>query len=190
MKHHFIFALCCYLVATQVSSANFLEKQLAHKINARDSSFEVADTQVASSANGSPSTKERFTNSNFMALKAASDPFFKNHALIFFFSSRCPYCRQFSPVVASWAKTHGANILGLTFDDQPLEGIPNVHPATTEWVNKAYNGKPITYPALFVVNESSHLLYPVVFGAMNDEELEARFVEIKSKINAYERRGA
>lgn len=121
-------------------------------------------------------------------LPDSKNEFFKHHALVFFFSSQCPYCKQFAPVVTTWAATNGASILGLSFDNQPLEELPDFIPASTQWVNTAYNGKPITYPALFVVNKTQHLLYPVAFGAMSKDEFEQRIAVIQSKIEAYEAR--
>ena len=144
-----------------MANTNFLEEQL---------------TQKSAGLNVSP------------ALTDSKNEFFKHHALVFFFSSQCPYCRVFAPVVTTWAGTHGASILGLSFDNQPLEELPDFLPATTQWVNAAYNGKPITYPALFVVNKEHHLLYPVAFGAMSKDEFEQRIAVIQSKIEAYEAR--
>lgn len=136
-------------------------------------------------------------NSNFLAEQLAKrtvgnhqtelrDPFFKNHALVFFFSSQCTYCQQFAPIVKQWAVMQSAPVLTLSFDNQPLDSFPDARPVTTEWSNAAYAGKPITYPALFIANRQSHLLYPVAFGAMRYADLEIRFSQIKPKIEAYE----
>jgi hypothetical protein len=67
-----------------------------------------------------------------------------------------------------------------------LPSFPEAHPVTTQWINSAYAGKPITYPALFIANRQYHLLYPVVFEAMGYEELALRFHQVKTKIEAYE----
>lgn len=136
-------------------------------------------------------------NSNFLSEQLAkktesnhqielSTPFFKNHALVFFFSSQCTYCQQFAPVVRQWAVMQGAPVLALSFDNQPLDSFPDARPVTTEWSNAAYAGKPITYPALFIANRQSHLIYPVAFGAMGYADLEMRLSQIKPKIEAYE----
>lgn len=121
-------------------------------------------------------------------LAVAQEPFFKDHALVLFFSSQCTYCQQFAPIVKQWAVVHAAPVLALSFDNQPLDSFPNARPATTQWINAAYAGKPITYPALFVANQKRSLLYPVAFGAMGYDEMDLRFNQIKSKIEAYESR--
>lgn len=162
MKSRIIIGLLILgLTQNLMAHTNFLEEQFIQK---------------SASLNVSPASPD------------SKNEFFKHHALVFFFSSQCPYCKQFAPVVTTWAATNGASILGLSFDNQPFEELPDFLPATTQWVNAAYNGKPITYPALFVVNKTQHLLYPVAFGAMSKDEFEQRIAVIQSKIEAYEAR--
>lgn len=149
-----------------LAASNFLEMSLAQRMGTSDSSQSPphrVETQL-------------------------SDPFFKNHALVFFFSSQCPFCQQFAPVVKQWAASHTAPTLALSFDNQPLGDFPDFIPVTTQWVNEAYAGKPITYPALFIANKISHLLYPVAYGAMTAAELDLRLSQLKTKIQAYESR--
>lgn len=112
--------------------------------------------------------------------------FFSTHGLILFYGSQCPHCRQFAPLVKQWAEERGTKVLPLSFDNQPLPEFPHFLPATTDWVNAAYQGRPISYPALFVVNFKHKTLYPVGFGSMTDEELTSRMNSLLSKISAYE----
>ncbi len=149
-----------------LAASNFLEASLAQRAGAGDSSQ-------------SPTHQIEIE---------VSEPFFKNHALIFFFSSQCPFCQQFAPVVKQWSTSHTAPILALSFDNKPLGAFPDFIPVTTQWVNEAYAGKPITYPALFIANKTSHLLYPVAYGAMTDFELDLRLTQLKTKIEVYESR--
>lgn len=115
-----------------------------------------------------------------------STDFFSTHGLILFYGSQCPHCRQFAPRVKQWAEERGAKVLPLSFDNQPLPEFPHFLPATTNWINAAYQGGPIHYPALFVVNFNHKTLYPVGFGSMSDEELNERMNALLSKISAYE----
>lgn len=116
--------------------------------------------------------------------------FFDKHGFILFYGSQCPHCRHFAPTLKAWAERNGAEILPLSFDNQPLPEFPRFLPATTEWVNAAFAGKPINYPALFVVNPKTQALYPVAFGSLTDSELEARMIVLVPKIKAYESSGA
>jgi type-F conjugative transfer system pilin assembly thiol-disulfide isomerase TrbB len=115
--------------------------------------------------------------------------FFKTHGLILFYSSLCPHCRQFAPVLKGWAVVHRAEILPLSFDNQTLPEFPNFLPATTEWVNDAFQGNAIQYPALFIANLTTKVLYPVGFGSMSEQELNARMKGLIIKITAYENQG-
>ncbi|ARB92966.1 type-F conjugative transfer system pilin assembly thiol-disulfide isomerase TrbB [Legionella longbeachae] len=112
--------------------------------------------------------------------------FFNNHGVILFYGSLCPHCRQFAPIVKRWAEQIGAEVLPLSFDNQSLPEFPHFLPATTEWVNAAFQGSPINYPAVFIMNAKEKILYPVGFGSMSEEELHARMDAVIAKINEYE----
>lgn len=115
--------------------------------------------------------------------------FFKVHRIVFFYASTCPHCHQFAPILNSWAKQNKTEVLPLAFDNQPLAEFPNFLPATTEWINAAYQEKPIQYPALFVVNPKTKQLYPIGFGAMTYDELNYRMQRLIPKIDAFEGNG-
>jgi len=115
--------------------------------------------------------------------------FFNNHALLLFYASTCPHCHSFAPLLKAWATENQAQVLTLAFDNQPLPEFPNFKPATTEWVNVAFNGRPITYPALFVVNHQTKMIYPVSFGSLSANELAVRMTDLIEKINQYEHQG-
>lgn len=118
-----------------------------------------------------------------------NNPFFNSHGVILFYGSLCPHCQQFAPIVKRWAEQMGAEVLPLSFDNQPLPEFPRFLPATTEWVNAAFQGTPINYPAVFIMNAKEKTLYPVGFGSMSEAELHARMDTVIAKINAYENKG-
>lgn len=122
-----------------------------------------------------------------VARKHQEKGFFGTHGLILFYGSQCMHCKQFAPVLKRWADVNKAEVLALSFDNQALPEFPKFLPATTEWVNVAFQGAPINYPALFVVNPASKTLYPVGFGGMTDSELNARMQILIAKINTHER---
>ncbi|WP_131778974.1 type-F conjugative transfer system pilin assembly thiol-disulfide isomerase TrbB [Legionella bozemanae] len=115
--------------------------------------------------------------------------FFREHGLILFYASTCPHCHQLAPILKAWAVQNEVEVLPLAFDNQPLPEFPNFLPATTEWINAAFQGKPINYPALFVVNPKTKMLFPVGFGSMTQDELSYRLEHLIPKIVSYERRG-
>lgn len=113
--------------------------------------------------------------------------FFNHHALVLFYASTCPHCHRFAPTLKAWAQQKGANVIALAFDNEPLVEFPEFKPATLDWVNAAFQGQAIHYPALFVVNERTRILYPVTIGALNTQELSLRMAVLMPKIIHYER---
>ncbi|RUR14122.1 type-F conjugative transfer system pilin assembly thiol-disulfide isomerase TrbB [Legionella sp. km772] len=115
--------------------------------------------------------------------------FFSTHGLILFYGSQCPHCKQFAPILKQWVTRTNAELLPLSLDNQPLPEFPKFLPATTEWINAAFGGNAINYPALYVVNPKTKALYPVGFGSMTEAELNDRMNALIPKINAYELKG-
>lgn len=114
------------------------------------------------------------------------DGFFETHGVLFFFSSRCPYCLQFAPVVKQYLENHKAEVLALSFDNQPLPSFPNFIPASKDWVSVAFGNKPINYPALFIVNPKIQAVYPVSSGAYSYAELNQMMNNVIEEIKIYE----
>lgn len=113
-------------------------------------------------------------------------PFFKTHVVVFFFASTCPYCHKQAPVLSSWASTYGVRVDARSFDDKSIPGFEGQLPVTKDLVDAAFAGKPITYPALFVMNETNGRLYPVSFGALNAAQLQERMDNLIPKVMLYE----
>ncbi|HHS8465249.1 TPA: type-F conjugative transfer system pilin assembly thiol-disulfide isomerase TrbB [Legionella pneumophila] len=112
--------------------------------------------------------------------------FFSTHGLILFYGSQCPHCKQFAPILKQWVNRSNAELLPLSLDNQALPEFPKFLPATTEWINAAFGGNAINYPALFVVNPKTKALYPVGFGSMTEIELNNRMDVLIPKITEYE----
>ena len=119
----------------------------------------------------------------------ASTPFFKNHVLLFFFASSCPHCHQQAPILKDWANNHGVAVDARTLDDKSLAEFPTTTPASAALVETAFRGNSIRYPALFVMNPASGVLYPLAIGSMTTDELNTRMQALVPKIIAYEQEG-
>lgn len=122
-------------------------------------------------------------------LNTKSEGFFSTHGLILFYGSQCPHCKQFAPILKHWATHNKADVLPLSLDNQPLSEFPKYAPATTEWINAAFGGNAINYPATFIVSPKTKALYPVGFGSMTKTELSDRMVLLIPKITEYETKG-
>ncbi|MCW8419982.1 MULTISPECIES: type-F conjugative transfer system pilin assembly thiol-disulfide isomerase TrbB [Fluoribacter] len=129
------------------------------------------------------------THQSEAPLNTKEKGFFSTHGLILFYGSQCPHCQQFAPTLKQWVTRTNVELLPLSLDNQPLPEFPQFLPATTEWINAAFGGDAINYPALFVVNPKTKALYPVGFGSMTEAELNDRMNALIPKINAYELKG-
>ena len=116
--------------------------------------------------------------------------FFSTHGLILFYGSQCPHCKQFAPILKRWAVRNKAEVLPLSLDNQPLPEFPHFLPATTEWINAAFGGNAINYPAIFIASPKTKALYPLGFGSMTETELNERMNALIPRINAYELKGS
>ena len=119
-----------------------------------------------------------------------ANSFFSNHGLILFYGSQCPHCKQFAPVLKTWAAYNKVEVLPLSLDNQPLPEFPQYKPATTEWITAAFGSNAINYPAVFLINPKTKVLYPVGFGSMSESELNERMDLLIPKIKAYETKGS
>lgn len=117
---------------------------------------------------------------------APQTQFNKTHVVLFFFASTCPYCHKQAPILKRWAAFHGMEIEARSFDDKTLPEFNEAQPVTKALVDAAYQGQAISYPALFVLNTDTHVLYPVAIGALDETELSARMDTLIPKIMAFE----
>lgn len=108
------------------------------------------------------------------------------YQLILFFSNQCPHCVKFAPVLKGYAEAHQWQIEAISLNGQSLPEFPHALFATQAMIDVAYQGKPVTYPALFIANTETHALYPVSFGELSEEELELRMDTLTHKIQTYE----
>lgn len=116
--------------------------------------------------------------------------FFQKHSLVFFFASTCPHCHDEAPVLAQWASNNHAQVQAFSFDDRPLPEFPNASSVTKDLVDVAFAGQPIRYPALFVMENATHTLYPVAFGSLTADELNERMNTLLPKIGSFEQRAS
>jgi len=103
-----------------------------------------------------------------------------------FYASTCPHCHELAPVLKHWAEKNHVFVLALSFDNEPLAEFPKFRPATTQWVNAAFAGQAISYPALFVVNRQTQMLYPVSIGSLSERKLNERMRSLIVKIKSFE----
>ena len=112
--------------------------------------------------------------------------FFASHKLVMIYSSTCQYCHKFSPVLKQWSDNFNAPVKPLSLDGKPIEGFSNFEVATDDFVNAAYGDSPHGTPALFIVNDKTNAIFPVLFGNSDYSELNTRLQEFIPKIIKFE----
>jgi conjugal transfer pilus assembly protein TraF len=94
----------------------------------------------------------------------------QTHGLFYFFRESCPYCKQFSPILKSFATRHGFHVTAISMDGGPTPGFPNPQldngTATRLGVQ--------TVPAVYLVEPRSRSIQPISFGLLGPTELEER----------------
>ena len=105
---------------------------------------------------------------------AVISQFFKTRGLFFFYSSTCPYCQKFAPIVKSFAARHGILVIPITTDGIPLPDFPN---SRTD-IGQARKFKIRITPALFAVNPYNNKALPIAYGFISESDLRQRILDI------------
>jgi len=98
----------------------------------------------------------------------------QTHGLFYFFRQSCPYCRQFSPILKSFARRHGFHVTAITMDGGPTPGFPT--PRMDNGTARRLGVR--TVPALYLVEPRSRSIEPVSFGLLGPAELEERIISL------------
>lgn len=109
-------------------------------------------------------------NRTFKVIKELSETF----GLFFFFSSDCPYCHQFAPIVKRFAETYGWEVIAISVDEGKLEEFPNAQ--NDNGLFEAWGIKVL--PSLFAVNPKTKSTIPIAYGLTSLDEMENRILTI------------
>ena len=102
------------------------------------------------------------------ALKKAA----KTHGLFFFFKQDCPYCHQFAPLVARFAKTYGFEVKAISQKGGQLKEFPNA--VQDNGMGAKLNPEGI-YPSLFIANPKTGEAAPLAWGFVSLADLKRNF---------------
>lgn len=94
----------------------------------------------------------------------------QSHGLFFFYSGSCPYCKQFAPIVKSFAAKYHWEVLGISLDGNILPEFPD---------SKIDNGSAgalgvKVVPALLAVEPRSGKVIPLSHGLSTHDQIEDR----------------
>ncbi len=118
----------------------------------------------------------------------------QEYGLFFFFSSDCPYCHQFAPIVKRFAETYGWEVIAISVDgDASRTGASSTDTSGTSAPdsrllaefpnaqndNGLFNAWGIkVLPALFAVNPRTEQVIPIAYGLTSLDEMENRVMTL------------
>ena len=94
----------------------------------------------------------------------------KDHGLIFFFRSDCPYCHAMAPVLKALSEKYGIEVLGVSVDGGGLPEFPN--PKDGRAQAAAWGVERV--PALFIGSKETGDKAAIGFGAMAMSDIVSR----------------
>lgn len=100
--------------------------------------------------------------------------FFKNKGMFFFYSSTCPYCQKFAPIIKAFAQKYDIALVPITIDGISLPEFPN----SRSDLGQAKKFKVNSFPALFAVNPYSDKALPISYGFISESDLRQRILDL------------
>lgn len=99
----------------------------------------------------------------------------QKYGLFFFFSSECPYCHQFAPIVKRFAEIYDWDVIAISIDGGSIEDFPNAQP--NNGLAQAWNIKAL--PSLYAVNPQTQEAIPIAHGLTSMDEMENRIMMMR-----------
>ncbi|BDI06100.1 conjugal transfer protein TraF [Sphaerotilus microaerophilus] len=91
----------------------------------------------------------------------------RDHVLLFFFRSDCPYCHAMAPVLAAFAQQHGLRVEAVTVDGGSLPQYPQ--PRQDNGIARALQVSQV--PALYLAQPGAGRITPIGFGVLSQAQL-------------------
>jgi conjugal transfer pilus assembly protein TraF len=91
----------------------------------------------------------------------------KDHGLIFFFRSDCPYCHAMAPILKGLSSKYGIEVLGVSLDGRGLTEFPNPRDGR----NRSESWGVERVPALFIGSKRTGDKAAIGFGTMAQSDI-------------------
>ncbi|MCF6768398.1 conjugal transfer protein TraF [Thiotrichales bacterium 19S11-10] len=88
------------------------------------------------------------------------------YALVYFFDSTCPHCKNFSPIVKAVADDYGFHVFDFSFNQQGLPSFPKPAPVNQSIYQAYYGHARAFYPVLILQNVNDMSFYIVAKGEL------------------------
>lgn len=107
----------------------------------------------------------------------------QNHfAFVLFYMSTCPHCQRFDPILKSFSSENHIPVLAYTLDGNSLPSFPNSFTPTKNEVLKFFPTENPVVPTLFLMDEKTYRIYPMMIGEATQYQLSQRFDQVRSSI--------
>lgn len=107
----------------------------------------------------------------------------KEYDFIFFYSTSCPHCMQFEPVLKAYSDNTGIAVKAFAIGDRVSPVFPNSILVAQEVVEQFFGkGASVAVPTLFILNKFNLHAYPVSSGTLTYSELSTRMGKLMPKI--------
>ncbi|MBN9289496.1 MAG: hypothetical protein BGO43_13610 [Gammaproteobacteria bacterium 39-13] len=98
----------------------------------------------------------------------------KNYGLMFFFKDSCPYCHAMAPIITLFAEHYGFVLHSISLDGGKIRALPNM--IKDNGISERFNITMV--PAVIAVNPSTGAYFPIATGAISQQEIEERILQI------------
>nr|WP_297529767.1 conjugal transfer protein TraF [uncultured Roseateles sp.] len=100
----------------------------------------------------------------------------RDHVLLFFFRSDCPYCHAFAPTLRGFEERHGLQVVPVSLDGGPLPNYPS--PRRDNGIASAL--KVTQVPAVFLAQPFNATITPIGFGVLSESQLLERIATVST----------
>ena len=112
-----------------------------------------------------------------------------DYVFVLFYSTNCPHCISFAPVLKKYAYDCGISVKAFAVGQQAVSIFPDSVIVSQDTVNQFFgNGSELSVPTLFVLNKNNYHAYPVSKGALTYLELNNRMNNLAPKILNHEQK--
>lgn len=110
------------------------------------------------------------------AEKGAAADLAQRYGVFFIYSSTCPYCRSFSPILRQWADANQVTVMAVSVDGGFLPEWPESVVDTGQVQRLGLAGKPV--PATVLFDTKDNTVSPIAFGAVSAGDLSERVLAL------------
>lgn len=110
-----------------------------------------------------------------------------HYNLVFFYSSTCPHCQRFAPIVRTYGDQHHIPVTAYTTGNNMLPAFPrSQRPTSVLMMTYFPSQSQRVVPALFLTDHNQHI-FPVSIGEMSYQALSIRMQQLLQHVVQFNR---